>query len=297
MSKASIYIGPAGWSYPDWQGIVYPKKKSRDFSELGFISRYFSTVEINSSFYRIPSLSTAKAWLRQVERHDGFKFCIKLWNRFTHTEFPLQPEEVDQFGQILQILANEDKLGAVLIQFPWRFKKSTKTMQRLFDITDRFAAFPCAVEFRHGSWQEEDVGQVLHERKIAFVNIDQPVIGDSLSPTEKVTADVGYVRLHGRNRAAWFADDAGRDERYNYLYSDAELGEWVTPIERMREQTETTFIIFNNHFRGKALINAFQMMYLINEEKPIAPETLLRHFPAANRFAKADLSGQTLQLF
>ena len=297
MLKSNIYIGPAGWSYPDWRGVVYPHKKPRDFSELGYISKYFNTVEINSSFYKIPTLITVRRWLAQVSARDDFKFCVKLWNRYTHTEFPIEPSETKQFKDILGAIAAEDKLGAVLIQFPWRFKKSKSTVEYLFQIVDMFGEYPSAIEFRHSSWIDASVQDSLKERNVAFVNIDQPVIGESIAPSEIVTSHIGYVRFHGRNSDAWFAENAGRNERYNYLYNSDELGSWSEPIENMSSEAETMFLIFNNHFRGKALINAFELMFEINKQKPLAPKSLLLHYPDAEKFAIADTFGQTMQLF
>lgn len=297
MPESTLYIGPAGWSYPDWRGVVYPQKRPRNFSELSFIANYFNTVEINSTFYKIPSLETVHRWLEQVMARDDFQFCVKLDRQFTHSQAHIDPAMAAHFKHILSPFVEQQKLGAVLIQFPWQFKKSDATMARLLNIADLLQEFPCAFEFRHASWQNDDVLNLLAERQVAFVNIDQPVIGDLVKPSGAVTTNFGYVRFHGRNSAAWFADDAGRDERYNYLYSDSELASWMQPIGEMSKKAEQMFIIFNNHFRGQALINAFQIMHQVTKEKPLAPETLLRYFPQAAKFIKADASGQTMQLF
>jgi len=297
MPDSTLYIGPAGWSYPDWRGIVYPQKRPRDFSELNFIAKYCNAVETNSTFYKIPSLATVQRWLGQVKARDDFQFCVKLDRQFTHSQMPIVPEMADQFKQILTPFAEQKRLGALLIQFPWQFKKSSATVERLLKIADLFEDFPCAIEFRHASWQNVNVLTMLAERQVAFVNIDQPVIGDSVTPSGAVTTRFAYVRFHGRNSAAWFAEDAGRDERYNYLYSDSELASWMQPIGEMSKKVEQMFIIFNNHFRGQALINAFQIMYETKKERHLAPETLLRYFPQAAKFIKADSSGQTMKLF
>ena len=297
MSDSRLYIGPAGWSYPDWRGVVYPKKKPRNFSELSFIAKYFNTVEINSTFYKTPGQESVQSWLDQVRTHDDFQFCVKLDRQFTHTQMPLIRAAADRFKQVLAPFAEQDKLGAVLIQFPWQFKKSTAAVARLLNIADFFQEFPCAFEFRHASWQNDELLERLAGRQAAFVNIDQPVIGDSVKPSGAVTTHFAYARFHGRNSAAWFAEDVGRNERYNYLYSESELAPWIVSIEEMSKKTKKMFIIFNNHFRGQALINAFQIMYELKKERPPAPERLLRYFPQAAKFIKADSSGETMQLF
>ncbi len=297
MSGSKLYIGPAGWSYPDWRGVVYPHKRPRDFSELGFIAKYFNAVEINSTFYKIPSAASVQRWVEQVKARDDFLFCVKLERQFTHSQAAIDRSMTARFTNILAPFVDQKRLGAVLIQFPWQFKKNGAAVERLLRISDFLRDFPCAFEFRHASWQHDDVLKMLAQRHAAFVNIDQPVIGDSVKPSGAVTASFAYARFHGRNSAAWFAADAGRNERYNYLYSDSELASWASPIKEMSKKTEQVFIIFNNHFRGQALINAFQMMHQMKKEKPPAPEMLLRFYPQAEKFAVADLSGRTMQLF
>ncbi len=224
-------------------------------------------------------------------------FCVKLWRQFTHSESPLDNADVRSFRRILELLAAQDRLGALLLQFPWRFKKSKQTLDRVIMLADHFKEFSCAVEFRHASWQDESVFEQLARRHIAFVNIDQPVIGASVTPSHVTTSNIGYIRFHGRNSAAWFAEDAGRDARYNYLYNDVEILSWLSHINAMTAETEKTFIFFNNHFRGQAVVNALQLMHKMTGEKPPAPATLLRRFPGAASFTKADLNGQTLELF
>ncbi len=297
MQKPVVYIGPSGWSYPDWRGVVYPTKAPHGFSELAFMAKYFNAVEVNSTFYRIPQPSSVQHWLDLVKGRSGFVFCVKLWRQFTHSENPLNQADVQSFRRLLELLAAQERLGALLIQFPWRFKKSKETLHRVTALAEHFNEFPCAVEFRHASWQDKSVFEQLAQRRLAFVNIDQPVIGDSVKPSNVVTSNIGYIRFHGRNSTAWFAEDAGRDARYNYLYEKSEILSWLQPIKDMSAEADKTFIFFNNHFRGQALVNAFQLMYEMSKEKPMAPEALLRHFPDAVSFAKADLRGQTLELF
>lgn len=297
MSNSKVYIGPAGWSYPDWRGIVYPHKRPRDFSELAFISQYFNTVEVNSSFYKIPTAATAERWVKYVHSRKDFRFCVKLWQTFTHSDAAVESSELRKFKQALNIIAAAGRLGPLLIQFPWRFKKTQASIDRVLRLVDIFAEFDTAVEFRHRSWLDAEILECLREQNVSFVNIDQPVIGESLPPSQVVTTKNVYVRFHGRNEDAWFAEGAGRDARYNYLYTSDEIQSWKAPIEDMMTEADVVYIIFNNHFRGKAIINAFDLMFQMTHEKKRAPENLLRHYPAAAQFLKPDFSGQTMELF
>ncbi|MDZ7371858.1 MAG: DUF72 domain-containing protein [candidate division KSB1 bacterium] len=285
-----VLIGPAGWSYADWEGVFYPPNPPKSFSQLEYLSRFFPVVEVNMTFYRIPPVSLIHKWLQTVERRD-FKFCIKAWQGFTHQSAETSVETV-QFMRCLEPIAERQRLAAVLLQFPWSFKYSPESLARLEQLLAIFRPHPCAVEFRHGSWQTPQVYDLLRQNRVAFVNIDQPVIGESIVPSDEVTAPFAYVRLHGRNRANWFRQDAGRDDRYNYLYSADELKEWEERISNMAEKAPT-IVIFNNHFRGQATLNAFQLMYHLFKEPPMVPVTLKASFPEELAFARPD----SLQLF
>ena len=289
MIGDKIKIGPAGWVYPDWEGIVYPSKKAGNFSGLSFIARYFSVVEINTSFYYPLKRKTTEKWVQQVEQNGKFRFTAKLWQKFTHTEEPLRPL-VEHFKEGLKPLLDANKLGALLVQFPWRFKNEAKCRSRLKEILDSFIELPLVVEFRHKSWNKPEILKVLTDYNAAFANIDQPVIGNSIGPTCILTSNIGYIRLHGRNYDGWFEEKSNRDVRYNYLYSRSELDQWISKIRQM-EAADTLYIIFNNHFRGKAIANAFQLMTgLLNEPVKI-PDTLARAFPELKSVARIEHVG------
>ena len=119
----------------------------------------------------------------------------------------------------------------------------------------------------------------LRENGVGFCNVDQPVIGDSLRPSARVTARVGYWRLHGRNYANWFREDAGRDARYDYLYSKEEIGEIAKLIRTVKQDSEETYAITNNHFRGQALINALEILEELDARRPAVPPLLALSFP------------------
>jgi len=140
---------------------------------------------------------------------------------------------------------------------------------------------------RHATWNDKSFYAFLHERGVGFCNIDQPVIGRSMKPTERATARVAYVRLHGRRYDTWFSDDPATppSERYNYLYTEQELAPWAARIQKVAENSDTTFVITNNHFEGKAIVSALQLVHLLTGAKVKVPEPLRQHYPQLDQIA------------
>lgn len=293
--QTSLYIGPAGWSYPDWRGVVYPSKRSSDFSELDYLSQFFNTVEINVTFYRIPPKQYVEKWSRTV-RDRQFQFCVKLGQQYTHSEHLPDKQDTRNFKESLEPLANHNQIGALLLQFPWRFKYNKTHLDHLIRILKRFSDYHPAVEFRHKSWFCNEVFQTLKEHNSAFVNIDQPVIGKSIEPSANVTAPIGYCRLHGRNYKNWFQEGAGRDARYDYLYDSSVLKWWAENIRSIAEQCEKTYVVFNNHFRGQAVVNGLQMQAILEDRQVQVPQELQRAYPELKSIVEPK-PGETLSLF
>jgi uncharacterized protein YecE (DUF72 family) len=278
--KAEIYVGPAGWSYSDWNGIVYPTHRPRGFHEANYLAEFFDTIEINTSFYQPLRPQLATQWLARVAANPRFLFTAKLWQKFTHDGGTTQ-EDVQAVRTGFDPLHQAGKLGAVLLQFPFSFHHTSDNLWRLEQILDSFHQYPLVVEVRHASWAQKRFYELLHQRGVGFCNIDQPVIGRSIKPSERVTSPVGYVRLHGRRYDTWFTDDPASppEERYNYLYSDAELETWTERIGHVAEHTRTTFVITNNHYQGKAIVNALQLIHLLTRTNVKVPEQLRHHYP------------------
>jgi uncharacterized protein YecE (DUF72 family) len=295
MSK--YYIGTAGWSYKDWEGIVYPAQKSRDFHALYFLGEYINIVEINSTFYRPPIMRISLSWVKRVERFPGFLFAVKLHQVFTHNRKDFSQKDVEEFKLGIEPLVSAGRLAAILLQFPWSFANTIANMNYLIKLFELFAEFPLALEVRHGSWEDQRFCEVLTEHKIGYVNIDQPLINNSIAPSAIVThPDFSYVRLHGRNTKDWFRDGAGRDARYNYLYSKGELKEWVERIKKLGTKSGKVFVITNNHYRGQAMANALQIKNMITGDKLDVPKTLLSEYPVLKDLIENIKKGQ-LDLF
>jgi uncharacterized protein YecE (DUF72 family) len=290
-----VLIGPAGWSYADWNGILYPTHRPRGFHEATYLSQFFDTIEINTSFYSPLRVDFATQWIDRVSANPRFLFTAKMWQRFTHeTGATLDDEKAVRAG--LDVLRGARRLGAVLLQYPFSFHHTPENLRRLKQTLEAFADYPLVVEVRHSSWVVPEFFHFLHERRVGFCNIDQPLIGRSVKPGERVTSALGYVRLHGRRYDTWFSDepDLPSHERYNYLYSQEELEPWVKRIQHVSAGTETTFVVTNNHFEAKGVVNALQLLHLLSGEKVKLPETLRHRYPQLEAIASEPSAEPTL---
>ncbi|MBN2011144.1 DUF72 domain-containing protein [candidate division KSB1 bacterium] len=294
-----IYIGPAGWSYKDWEGIVFPTKKPTGWNHLRYLSSFFNTIEINSSFYRPPTAKNASRWVDLVAENPNFQFTFKLWQEFTHSPaLTIDPGKIEMALEGIYPLWRENRLGAILIQFPWSFKYSTESLDRLLTIARTFHEFPLVVEIRHSSWNQSVFFDFLKTHRIGFANIDQPVIGESIPLTDYVTSSIGYVRLHGRNYQNWFHQEATVASRYDYLYGEDEVREILDSIEELITNSPKAFMIFNNHYRGQAIANALQAMFFMDGEKKKMPGDLLHFYHVLEPIAELEKeSGDQMALF
>jgi len=274
-----VLAGVAGWSYKDWEGVVYPSPLPRNFDPLSYLAEFLDVIEINSTFYNPGPAKNAEAWAKRVSGNPGFIFTVKLWQKFTHQlDGQFTEEDVAAASAIPSKLAEHGLLGAVLVQFPWSFKNGEVERGRLMRILESFSSFPLAVEVRHASWDAEPYYEILREKGAAAVNMDLPLTKTTMKSLANVTAPHAYLRLHGRNYRHWFDKEAGRDQRYDYLYSEQELRPWKGRIERMAKEAEKVYVIANNHFRGQAVANALMIMGMTGREiRP--PEPLSKAFP------------------
>ena len=281
MADSSILIGTAGWSYPDWENVVYPPGKAGE--RLRAVARYLDCVEVDSAFYHPPTPRTTEGWVRSVDQQPGFRFLAKAWQRFTHERSSRWTQaEYELLTTGLQPLHEAGRLDSLLFQFPWSFRNEAKSRDWLADIADTFADWPLAVEVRHDSWLEEGTLELFRERHLTFCNIDQPVLAHCLPPTAHATTEVGYFRLHGRNAKNWLLEKQDvYGGRYDYLYSAMELDELLAHITKITARTKKTFVVFNNHKDGKAFSNALQLKARLAPTVTVrAPVSLRERFPA-----------------
>jgi len=281
------YIGTAGWSYEDWEGTVYPEKKGHGFHPLLFLAHYINIIEINSTFYRPPAIYLTLSWVKKVQGYPDFLFSVKLHQVFTHQRKDFTQKDVDTFKLGLEPMVAKKRLASLLIQFPWSFVNTTANTNYLIELFKLFSDYPLALEVRHSSWDTSDFYSLLNENKVCFCNIDQPVLRNSIKPSAIVTNPrFSYVRLHGRNYKDWFRESAGRDERYNYLYTKEELEEWIQRIKDLGKESDQVYVITNNHYRGQALANALQIKNMITGEKVDVPFLLLQQYPVLEEIVK-----------
>lgn len=273
-----IRIGPAGWKYKDWEGVVYPQPAPRGFDPLAYIAEYFTTVEINSSYYGPPQPASARKWVNSVSRNRDFRFTAKLYHSFTHQRKPEPTDERDYKAGIAP-LAEADRLGAILIQFPWSFKNEPENRQYLLDLQKRFQEYPLVVEIRHASWITEEVLDTFAALGLGLCNIDQPLFHRSVRPAAHTTSSVGYVRLHGRNYQNWFSPKADVRARYDYLYRAEELEPWAARIRQVAEDAQETYAVTNNHNLGKATVNALELEAFLSGGPVRVPPVLMEHYP------------------
>jgi uncharacterized protein YecE (DUF72 family) len=247
----------------------------------------FDTNEVNSTFYRIPDARMTESWARRVAHNPRFAFAVKLYQGFTHARDAGEKEKTE-FLRALDPLRDAGRLGAVLIQLPVSFRPSEETRERLERVLGGFSGLPLAVEFRHSSWDRPETIELLTRHGAAFVNIDQPWLGENLRVTNHREGPLSYDRFHGRNAQEWFSPHTTVEKRYDYLYETRELAPWAERIaDAVKSAPEKpAFAILNNHFRGQAVANAVQLRHLITGEAATVPDTLLRAYPVLEGIAR-----------
>ena len=272
----TILIGTAGWSYEDWKETVYPPGL-KPGDRLAYLARYFDCVEINSTFYATPRTQLVERWAALAEDAPGFLFTCKVNRALTHEEADMRPA-AQAFRTALEPLVASGTLGAVLAQYPWFFRFTPARFDRVRALVDLLPDLPLVVEIRHRSFLNDAFLDYLRDRGIGLANIDLPASTTSIPPAAYLFGRVGYFRFHGRNRKAWFDSRAGRDQKYDYLYSESELKQWIPKVREVAAQAERVFVIANNHYRGQAPANAVDVARLLGERRAI-PEPLMRTFP------------------
>ena len=276
-----IYIGIAGWSYPDWKGIVYTSSK---IDQLEYISRFVDCLEINSTFYRPPFEKTTKSWLQKTSKRPDFFFTAKLHRSFTH-EGRIDTEIVKHFHRGFEPFLEAGKLKHLLVQFRYDFDDTGRNRRHLTKIAGNFSeAFNLVVEVRHKSWQMPEALEFLEGLGVSVCNLDYPTTWNSFDMQQCTVGENGYFRMHGRNAEKWFSK-AGRDETYDYYYNQGELTQIKQRVDELAKAFKTLTVISNNHYRGAELANALELKVLISGQKQSVPEGLLRTYPNLERIA------------
>ena len=276
-----IYIGIAGWSYPDWKGIVYTSSK---IDKLEYVSGFVDCLEINSTFYRPPFEKTTKSWLDKTSKRQDFFFTAKLHRSFTH-EGKIDAEIVKYFHKGFEPFLEAGKLKHLLVQFRYDFDDTSRNRQHLTEIVRNFSgAFNLAVEVRHKSWQMPNALGFLEGLGVSVCNLDYPTTWNSFDIQQYTIGRNGYFRMHGRNAEKWFSK-AGRDETYNYYYNEKELTQIKDRVNELARAFKTLTVITNNHYKGAELANALELKCLLTGQKQYVPEGLLKAYPNLSKIA------------
>ena len=304
---AEIRVGTSGWSYPSgkgtWNGIFYPAQPARrprgapKFDELAFYAEHFDTVEVNSSFYRVPTVATVQKWVERTPA--GFEFSLKLYQKFTHPDMfakatgadpsRLGQKDVDDFREALEPLMNAGRMGALLAQFPASFKNDPESSGYLEWLLKAFKDYPMAVELRHRSWSEhpKETARLLSAHDAALAQIDEPKFKTSIRQTLLPNVkSVYYLRLHGRNAAQWWKHEASED-RYNYLYTPEELQPFAEAAKAASREVKKAYLYANNHFSAKSVANAAILKAQLGQElEGEYPEAFVEEYPELKPMVK-----------
>lgn len=267
----TFHIGTAGWSYKDWVPNFYPKLQTKDFDWLQFYAANFNCVEVNSTYYTYLSPKIVEGWIRKVEDADDFLFTIKLHQDFTHNR-KYDKQRVKSFSENLTKLVQAERLGGILIQFPYSFQFNDANVEYIRQLNETFSNYNQFVEVRHSSWSNQPAYDFFRALNISFCTIDQPEIGKAIQFEPVVTSDTAYLRFHGRNVDAWkkslvnFGKEQSyeqQNERYLYRYSPGELAEVMQKIILIYDKVKKIYIIMNNHPQGNAVVNGKEFMEML----------------------------------
>lgn len=221
---------------------------------FAYYARYFQCAEINSTYYAIPKPSVFETLANDAP--EGFQFLVKLHKETTHGgEHPLAA--VQALHEVTTPLREAGKFSGYLGQFPYAFKNTEQSRQLLANLRTKLPEAPLFIEFRHTSWVKQPVYDFLSSHDLGYVCVDEPPLKGLLPPQMITTTGTGYIRLHGRNAKTWWHSDKG--DRYDYLYTDDELREWVSRVQEMQNRVSKLYIFFNNCHHGQAPLNAQQM--------------------------------------
>ncbi len=276
-----LHCGPAGWDFPHWDGLVYPRPRGRGFHPLRLLAGCFNALEINTSFYGPRRPEVSRLWLRLVAHNPDFLFTAKLLRRFTH-ERRLAEAELAAFKEGLGPLLAAGRLGCLLMQFPWSFRFTAENRDFFIRLRRSFHEFPLVAEMRHSSWMLPEAVGTFIDYHVGFCNIDQAEGVRAMPPAALLTTAIGYVRLHGRGARARpqdFEAPAPRAPGTAYLYSPAELEQWKERIDTIARFARAVFVITNNDARGCSVVNALQLQAMLTGERPAAPAGLVRRYP------------------
>jgi uncharacterized protein YecE (DUF72 family) len=260
-----IHVGTSGFSFPSWRAQVYPHTLKSDRMFDYYCQRLgFDGVELNSSFYHMPSAKSLASLAKRSP--EGFGFMVKVNQAFTHNRFEATPERFQQFLGALQPLADSGKLRGLLAQFPPDFLPTPEAAGWLRALRERFAPHSLFVEFRHRRWDAPKVIQQLRKDGLGYCITDLPRLTPLPTFVPAATTKTAYVRLHGRN-PEWYRPSTGR---YDYSYSDFELTGVIARLRSMNPSPGEAYVFFNNCYSGRAVRSAKRFQELLLRQRSLA---------------------------
>lgn len=254
-----VRIGTSGYSFKDWRGNFYPDQIDSG-KMLDHYVNYFPTVEINSTYYRIPHPAVMNNIARKAPK--GFDFMIKVPQSLTHQRTNLE-KDIAQFQEAIKPFAERQILSGLLAQFPYSFKFSQDALDYLAICNEAMAPHQLYVEFRHNGWVNRGLYDRLKQEQIGYVCVDEPQLRGLLKPDLFATTDTAYIRLHGRNAEQWWEGGA---LRYDYLYNKNELEGWLEKIRKIARKVKRLYVYFNNCHEGQAVKNALDFQETLKGE-------------------------------
>jgi uncharacterized protein YecE (DUF72 family) len=305
-----IRVGTSGWNYPSgrgtWNGLFYPARRPPGFDELRYYAEHFDTVEVNSTFYRVPDPAQTRRWLERTPAE--FLFSVKLYQKFTHpdlylarngvSDWNLSAGDFDEFRRGIAPVADAGRLAALLIQFPASFHARPETQGYLDWLLAGLDEYELAVELRHRTWSDaaEDTRARLAAHGATWVLIDEPKFKDSVKQGDgsrsvenssaahavsfpQIETRPLYIRLHGRNARAWWDHDESED-RYDYLYAPEELAPFAGVARRAAASGRNVLMYLNNHFSAKSVANAAVLKHELGQRVPgDFPREIVARYP------------------
>lgn len=298
----NVAFGTAGWTDKTLVSsrAFYPRVSMNARDRLSYYSGHFSMVEVDATYYALLPPSTAEKWV--IATRPGFTFHVKahpvltghpievsrlpgdlkqalceagIEGRTYPSSLPptVLREMEDRFEALVMVLSRAEKLGAVMLQFPPWFRATRGNVRSLEALRARFPSLPLSVEFRHRSWLDRErrsrVLDLLRAQEMIYVAVDEPdvsVARGGVPPVTAVTHEaLAMVRLHGQNKEGW-RSGASVWERFNYLYSERELREWVPKVRELSERAEKVHVVFNNCVRDYATLGAKGLCALLNRQ-------------------------------
>jgi uncharacterized protein YecE (DUF72 family) len=260
------------------------------------MARMFGCVEVNSSFYAFPRAEHCGRWAELVRSFPDFRFLAKLHRDLTHgpdQDSSVRDAAIGRFRSGVEPLVRAGRLAALLAQFPVSFRAGRETAARVEQLAGAFGDLaPLAVELRHASWFTPRALAWLTRLGLSVLHVDLPAAPDHLPADFAPTSRLGYYRLHGRNARAWFTPGAGRDARYDHLYTPEEISEVVARARRLAAEHDELFVVTNNHFEGKAVVAGLEIAAGLDLPPVEVPASLLERYPRLAGLVRPGGQGQ-----